>query len=39
MEVATSEQVGRSSGGHEPRMRAYVALCAFAGYGSVKRRG
>lgn len=31
MEVATSEQVGRLLARCEPRMRAYIALCAFAG--------
>lgn len=31
MEVATSEQVGRLVAASEPAMRAYVALCAFAG--------
>jgi len=31
MEVATSEQVGRLLAATEPRMRAYIALCAFAG--------
>jgi len=31
MEVATSEQVGRVFAASEPRVRAYVALCAFGG--------
>jgi integrase len=31
MEVATSEQVGKLLTASEPRMRAYIALCAFAG--------
>ena len=31
MEVATSEQVGQLLAASEPRMRAYVGLCAFAG--------
>ena len=38
MEVATSGQVGKFLAASEPRMRAYIGLCAFAGYVLGRRR-